>query len=126
LLSQVDSAIGGKTAINLQIAKNIIGAFYQPCSVVADVRTLKNLLTDTGINGEQEIRNSFAEVIKYGVISDPFLFRMLEKKSRPYNVSELDDSLRPRLLAAREKLFSSTIFWNISSWRMSIRAALVV
>ena len=73
LLAQVDSAIGGKTAIDLPSAKNIIGAFYQPKLVISDLETLKTL-------NPFEFRNSFAEIIKYGVIGDPKLFRLLEKK----------------------------------------------
>lgn len=73
LLAQVDSAIGGKTAIDLTSAKNIVGAFYQPKTVIADLETLKTL-------APFEFRNSFAEVIKYGVIQDAGLFGLLEKK----------------------------------------------
>ena len=56
LLAQVDSAIGGKTAIDLPTAKNIVGMFHQPRIVISDVETLKTL-------SPQEFRNSFAEVI---------------------------------------------------------------
>lgn len=73
LLAQVDSAIGGKTAVDLPSAKNIIGAFYQPKLVISDIETLKTL-------NPSEFRNSLAEVVKYGVIGDSQLFRLLEKK----------------------------------------------
>lgn len=73
LLAQVDSAIGGKTAIDLTSAKNIVGAFYQPKTVISDLETLKTL-------APFEFRNSFAEVIKYGMIQDAGLFGLLEKK----------------------------------------------
>ena len=76
LLAQVDSAIGGKTAIDLPAAKNIIGAFHQPSLVLADVETLKSL-TKTA-KGREHLRDSFAEVIKYGIISDTVLFKKLE------------------------------------------------
>ena len=77
LLAQVDAAIGGKAAIDLPSAKNIVGAFHQPCLVVADVDTLAP-------SGIRELRNGFAEVIKYGVIRDPALFRLLERKARGF------------------------------------------
>lgn len=72
LLAQVDSAIGGKTAVNLPQGKNLIGVFYQPNLVVSDVGTLKTL-------PEKELRNGLAEVIKYGIILDPVLFETIEK-----------------------------------------------
>lgn len=67
LLSQVDSSVGGKTGINHPLGKNMIGAFYQPQLVLADISTLNTL-------PDQELRAGLAEVIKYGLIRDlPFL-----------------------------------------------------
>jgi 3-dehydroquinate synthase len=67
LLSQVDSSVGGKTGINHPLGKNMIGAFYQPQIVLADIDTLNTL-------PDQELRAGLAEVIKYGLIRDlPFL-----------------------------------------------------
>ena len=72
LLAQVDSAVGGKTAINHPMGKNMIGAFYQPQAVIADTDTLATL-------PERELSAGLAEVIKYGVIRDPGFFDWLEQ-----------------------------------------------
>ncbi len=67
LLAQVDSSVGGKTAVNHPLGKNMIGAFYQPLCVVADTETLTSL-------PDRELSAGLAEVIKYGLIRDlPFL-----------------------------------------------------
>jgi len=63
LLAQVDSSVGGKTAINHPLGKNMIGAFYQPLKVVCDLDTLKTL-------PQRELSAGLAEVIKYGPIAD--------------------------------------------------------
>ena len=71
LLSLVDSSVGGKTAVNHPKGKNMIGAFYQPRLVVADLETLQTL-------SQKEYRAGLAEVVKYGVIADANLFEFLE------------------------------------------------
>lgn len=71
LLAQVDSSIGGKTAINHPLGKNMIGAFHQPKLVLADTMTLNSL-------PEREFSSGLAEVIKYGLIRDPEFFVWLE------------------------------------------------
>lgn len=73
LLSQIDSSIGGKTAINFGNVKNIVGAFYQPKKVLIDPELLKTL-------PERQISNGLAEAIKMSLTSDPELFEMLEKE----------------------------------------------
>ena len=71
LVAQVDSAIGGKTGINLDTGKNLVGAFWQPRGVVADIDTLATL-------PDREFTSGLAEVLKYGVILDADLFAWLE------------------------------------------------
>ncbi|MBT9518919.1 MAG: 3-dehydroquinate synthase [Methyloversatilis discipulorum] len=71
LLSQVDSSVGGKTAINHPLGKNMIGAFYQPKLVLADIDTLDTL-------PDRELKAGLAEVIKYGLIRDREFFDWLE------------------------------------------------
>jgi 3-dehydroquinate synthase len=73
LLAQVDSSVGGKTAINHPLGKNMIGAFHQPLRVVADLATLDTL-------PPREIAAGLAEIIKYGPIADEAFFSWLEAK----------------------------------------------
>jgi 3-dehydroquinate synthase len=72
LLAQVDSSVGGKTAINHALGKNMIGAFHQPCAVISDVATLDTL-------PERELRSGVAEVIKHGLALDAAFFEWIEK-----------------------------------------------
>ena len=81
LLAMVDSSIGGKTAINHPRGKNLVGSFWQPSLVLIDPVFLETL-------PEREVRSGLAEVIKYGVISDPELFRVLESRSPESLTSE--------------------------------------
>ena len=71
LLAQVDSSVGGKTAVNHPLGKNMIGAFYQPQAVLIDTQSLQTLPS-------QEFSAGMAEVIKYGVIYDADFFAWLE------------------------------------------------
>lgn len=79
LVAQVDSAIGGKTGVNLPEGKNLVGAFLQPQTVIADPILLRTLAA-------RQFRSGIYEVIKYGVIGDAPLFDFLERR--------LDDLLR--------------------------------
>ena len=71
LLAQVDSSVGGKTAVNHSLGKNMIGAFYQPQAVIIDTDTLATL-------PDREFCAGLAEVIKYGLIADAEFFHWLE------------------------------------------------
>ena len=75
LLAQVDSSVGGKTAINSPLGKNLIGAFYQPSLVLADQGALDTL-------PEREFRAGYAEVAKYGLIDNRDFFEWLEANGR--------------------------------------------
>ncbi|MDP8230125.1 MAG: 3-dehydroquinate synthase [Candidatus Gorgyraea atricola] len=72
LLAQVDSAIGGKVAIDLSVGKNLAGAFYQPRLVFSDAALLKTL-------PKKDLISGLGEVVKYGIIKSPQLFSFLEK-----------------------------------------------
>mgnify|MGYP002621807389 CR=1 FL=1 len=82
LLAQVDSSVGGKTAINMLQGKNMVGAFYQPCSVICDLGTLTTL-------PRREVLAGYAEIVKYGLINDPEFFIWLEKEGEA--VCNLDE-----------------------------------
>lgn len=85
LLSQVDSSVGGKTAIDVPQGKNLVGTFYQPKQVLIDTETLKTL-------SDKEFFGGLAEVIKYGVIWDAELFELLEQaKNRDAIMEHMED-----------------------------------
>lgn len=71
LLAQVDSSVGGKTAINTAAGKNLVGAFHQPALVLVDPEALETL-------PERELRAGYAEIVKYGLIGDPNFFAWCE------------------------------------------------
>ena len=82
LLSQIDSSIGGKTAINFGGIKNIVGAFYQPKKVLVDPELLKTL-------PQRQISNGLAEAIKVSLTSDKELFDIFENKNISDNIDEI-------------------------------------
>lgn len=83
LVAQVDSSIGGKTAIDLPEGKNLLGTFYQPKGVFIDVKFLDTL-------SEQEMCSGLAEVIKYGVIDDVAAFNFLERNIKAIKEKDQD------------------------------------
>jgi 3-dehydroquinate synthase len=91
LLAQVDSSVGGKTGVNHAAGKNLIGAFYQPRSVVIDIAVLASL-------PRRELIAGLAEVIKYGMIADPLLFSLLE--NRMEQILHLNAQLLTQIIAA--------------------------
>jgi 3-dehydroquinate synthase len=89
LLAQVDSSVGGKTAVNHPLGKNMVGAFYQPSAVLIDINTLQTLPA-------RELSAGLAEVVKYGLISDPDFYGWLQEHM-------------PRLLAREEPALAEAI-----------------
>ena len=97
LLAQVDSSIGGKTAINHPNGKNLIGTFYQPISVIIDTKFLLTL-------PEEEYLSGLAEVVKYGLISKPSLLSWMNKNSKKILSRDKDCLGYIVLTSAREKV----------------------
>ena len=83
LLAQVDSSVGGKTAINCAAGKNLIGAFYQPQAVIIDVKTLETL-------PPREVDAGYAEVVKYGLIDDADFYNWLDEHAAAMQAKEVE------------------------------------
>lgn len=103
LLSMADSSVGGKTAINMPQGKNLVGAFHQPCLVIADFRFLETL-------PDRHLRAGYAEIIKAGLIGDKDLFDRMRQSgrdslSRQNLQSHLRDAVafKAQVVAADEK-----------------------
>ena len=75
LLAQVDSAIGGKTGVNSNYGKNLIGSFYQPKLVISDVSFINSL-------SKKEMICGYAEILKHSIIKDRRFFKWLEKNTK--------------------------------------------
>jgi 3-dehydroquinate synthase len=86
LLAQVDSSVGGKTAINVPAGKNLVGAFHQPAMVLIDPATLETLPA-------RELRAGYAEVVKYGLIGDPAFFAWCEAHGAALLAGDVGDRL---------------------------------
>lgn len=105
LLAQVDSSVGGKTAINTSAGKNLVGAFHQPVLVLADPLALDTLPS-------RDVRAGYAEVVKYGLIDDPVFFEWCEgngarlldgdPEAREYAIAH-SVGAKARIVAADEK-----------------------
>lgn len=91
LLAQVDSSVGGKTAINVAAGKNLVGAFHQPSLVLIDPGCLDTL-------DRRQVRAGYAEIAKYALIEDSDLFGWLEQEGR--GVIDGDPAARERAIAA--------------------------
>lgn len=85
LLAQIDSSVGGKTAIDIESGKNLVGAFKQPALVICDSDTLKTL-------SSKILSDGMAEAVKYGMIRDEKLFQLIENHTLD-NVDEIMDEL---------------------------------
>ncbi|WP_327752729.1 3-dehydroquinate synthase [Sphingobium sp. SJ10-10] len=99
LLAQVDSSVGGKTAINARAGKNLIGSFYQPALVLIDPSTLDTLPV-------RETRAGYAEVVKYGLIDDPDFFAWCETEGDKLLAGDADarEYAIERSVAAKAKI----------------------
>ena len=95
LLAQVDSSVGGKTAINIPAGKNLVGAFYNPKGVVIDTSVLASL-------PEREYRSGLAEVLKYALIKNKYLFNLMKENAR-------------RILLMNEKIIEDVIYESIKT-----------
>ncbi len=85
LLAMVDSSIGGKTGVNLDAGKNLIGAIHHPALIIADVEALESL-------PRQELRQGYAEIIKHAIIRDAEMFRALSSRAKmPVRFGPMDD-----------------------------------
>ncbi|MDH3449256.1 MAG: 3-dehydroquinate synthase [Gammaproteobacteria bacterium] len=96
LLSQVDSSVGGKTGVNHPLGKNMIGAFYQPRCVIADIGTLGTLPA-------RELSAGLAEVVKYGLIYDAEFFAWLEQNIDALKAGDTDLLAEAVLVSCRIK-----------------------
>ncbi|MGL4541687.1 MAG: 3-dehydroquinate synthase [Polymorphobacter sp.] len=100
LLAQVDSSVGGKTAINAAAGKNLVGAFYQPAMVLIDPMLLDTL-------PPRELRAGYAEIVKYGLIDDFAFFEWLERNAAALLAG--DAELRVRAIATSCSAKAATV-----------------
>ena len=96
LLAQVDSSVGGKTAINVPAGKNMVGAFHQPALVVIDPSTLESL-------DPRQLRAGYAEVVKYGLIGDAEFFAWCERNGAALLAGDRDARLHAIETSVRAK-----------------------
>jgi 3-dehydroquinate synthase len=96
LLAQVDSSVGGKTAINAPAGKNMVGAFHQPSAVLIDPSTLETL-------DPRQLRAGYAEVVKYGLIGDPAFFSWCEENGAALLAGDVEARLHAIETSVRAK-----------------------
>ena len=113
LLAQVDSSVGGKTGINAQAGKNLIGAFHQPKLVLIDVATLNTLPA-------RELRAGYAEILKYSAIDDFAFFEWLEKNGR----AVIDGGTHERLYAIQNSVEAKSRVVSADEKEGGVRALL--
>ncbi|MCF8467577.1 MAG: 3-dehydroquinate synthase [Sneathiella sp.] len=113
LLSQVDSSVGGKTGINAPQGKNLIGAFYQPRLVLADISCLGSL-------PKREILAGYAEVVKYGLLGDTAFFEWLEKNGADVIAGDID----ARIYAVEQSIKAKARIVAVDEREGGIRALL--
>ncbi len=100
LLAQIDSAIGGKVAVDLPVGKNLVGAIYQPKIVFSDVSVLKTL-------DKRQIRNGLAEAVKYGIIDDAKLFKFIADNLK--DIFQLKDAVMTHLIASCSRIKAKVV-----------------
>jgi 3-dehydroquinate synthase len=100
VLAQVDAAIGGKTGVNLQAGKNLLGTFHQPRAVLVDPAVLATLPS-------REYRAGLYEALKCGIIGDPGLFRLFEDRRR--EILDRDPAVVERLIADSVRLKAAVV-----------------
>ena len=119
LLAMVDSSIGGKTGVNLEAGKNLIGAIHHPALIIADVEALESL-------PPQELRQGYAEIIKHAIIRDAEMFQMLSSRAQVEGSRcvTLKLSWRDPSTVARDDGFVALIRRNIAikAWIVSADA----
>ncbi|WP_374444987.1 3-dehydroquinate synthase [Stella sp.] len=96
LLSQVDSAVGGKTAIDMPTGKNLVGSFHQPLLVLSDMDVLRTL-------PRRELLAGYAEVVKYGLLGDPAFFDWCERAGPALVAGDADAARRAVVASCRAK-----------------------
>jgi 3-dehydroquinate synthase len=100
LLAQVDSSVGGKTGVNLQSGKNLVGSFHHPLAVIADTDVLQTL-------SARELRAGLFESIKAGIIRDPRLFTLMERNARA--IRARDPELIEQVVAASVRMKAEVV-----------------
>ena len=100
VLAQLDAAIGGKTGVNLQSGKNLLGTFHQPCAVLIDPRVLTTLPS-------REYRAGLYEALKCGIIGDPGLFRLFEDRRR--EILDREPEVVEKVIADSVRLKASVV-----------------